>query len=550
MENTELVDASSIFQSLVKEYFDWVVREHPISATYLGIHDYDDRLGDYSKSHIEENIRSLKQFSRRLKQIRPASLPLDLSVDYRVLQTALDVEIFETSEIRSYETDPDYVSLVASAVYPLFTREFAPAAIRFKNISSRIRGTSTLLEQARENVKRPVKVLCEVALEAVPRNVGFLKMVGDQGRQFVDASMANTLSEAVSEASQVIHDYEAHVKRITPSATTKFAMGPAKLRRLVALRRLPFSMEAMLRLGRRVLRDKQREMDKIAKQVKSGASWQEANQELKKSYPPNFETAYDDYLGIIENARKFIVERGLASLPSDDSLKLVETPQFMRHVLPTAAYIQPAPFDKDQTGQFLVTPVEDKLVMLREHTHGSVVTTVVHEAYPGHHLQLAWSNKNPSLVRKLFYDAAHGEGWAHYCEELMIAENDFEDSPAVRFMFLNDAVWRAARVIVDIGLHTGKMGFEEAVQFFMEATGMEEERARREIKRYVSSPGQPLSYLVGKEAIKAIKKRFKKKLGRRFDEKRFHNALMQAGKVTFPELERILRKDLLGKSTN
>lgn len=528
------------FDVFVKKSFDWAVKEYPIYATFIGIHDYDDQLGDNSRSRIRQRIAEEKRALRELLRFDPKRLDFNRAIDWNVLRCSLETSIYAAEELRSHERDPDYVSAIAEGVYPLFVRDFAPPAVRFQNIASRIRGTGKFLQQGRENVTKPVKVLCEVALEGIPRTIGFLKLISAESRNLVDQYLSSDIASAVEGAAKEIQSYQDHVKSFLPKANPNFAMGSAKFQKLLRLRRLPFKMQEMLRIGRRVLKTRHTQLDQLADKIKPGAKWRDVGESLKANPPADFKHVWSDYETVTNNARDFVRGHQLVSIPETDSLRFVETPSYVRHVIPTAAYLSPAAFDKDQTGMFFVTPVEDKTELLKEHSHQFVVTTVVHEGYPGHHLHLSWANKNPSIARRLFSDAALVEGWAHYCEEAMFEENHFEDEPAVKFAFLQDAAWRAARVIVDIGLHTGKMTFDQAVQFLVDNTGMEVERARREVMRYVGTPGQPLSYLIGKEIIKVLRKKAKGKLRSKYSDRLFHDRLMQAGMVTFKDLERVV----------
>jgi len=535
-----MVGLDERFAAFVKRSFDWAMKEYPILATYLGVHTYDDQLGDGSIPAIKRRLNEQKRALKELLRFKKNRLNSTQLAEYNALKCSLEKSIFFAEELRPFERDPDYVSGIADGVYPVFVRDFAPVHVRFKNIAARVRGTAKALRDGRENVNRPIKILCEVALEGMPRTAGFLKLVASESRRLVDSSLSDEVNAAVEDAVKEIQSYQEHVKLLLPRADVKFAMGPAKMRRLLRLRGLPFPVEEMLRLGNRILRLRHAELDQLASTIKPGAKWRVVGESLKSNSPTDFKQAWGDYESVIMNSRNFLREHQLASIPSTDSLKLEETPAFIRHLIPTAAYLPPAPFEDDQTGLFYITPVEEKTELLKEHTHHFVVTTVVHEAYPGHHLQLSWSNKDRSLAKHLFNDEAFVEGWAHYCEELMLEENSFENRPEVKFAFLQDAAWRAARVIVDIKLHTGKMSFEEAVQFLIDTTGMELERARREVKRYVGTPGQPLSYLVGKEIIKDLRKKAKRKFKSKYSDRLFHDRLMQAGMVTFHDLERIL----------
>jgi uncharacterized protein (DUF885 family) len=230
----------------------------------------------------------------------------------------------------------------------------------------------------------------------------------------------------------------------------------------------------------------------------------------------------------MDEARAFVFENDLATPPDRDRLLVVETPSFLRHVIPLAAYNWPAPFEADPVGIYMVTPPGSP-ELWREHNYASISSTSVHEAYPGHHLQHAAAATNPSRVRALSMSAAEfDEGWAFYCERMM-KDAGFENTPANRFILHTEAVWRAARLILDIRLHRGEIQIDEAVDFLVERTGFERAVAWSEVRRYTSTPTYPLSYLYGRHMLESLRDRVAKHLGRAFKLKEFHDTLLYGG---------------------
>jgi uncharacterized protein (DUF885 family) len=222
------------------------------------------------------------------------------------------------------------------------------------------------------------------------------------------------------------------------------------------------------------------------------------------------------------------VEHELATLPPNDTLRVIETPVFQRHLIPFAAYYDPARFDPDPVGTYIVTPPATE-EMWREHNYASISNTSVHEAYPGHHLQLAGSITNPSLVRTLGLSSAEFvEGWAFYCERMM-KEAGFDATPAHRYIQHTDAIWRAVRIILDVRLHRGDIGWQDAVAFLREQTGFEEPAAVAEVKRYTSTPTYQLSYMYGRHMIDGLRARVERRMGPAFTPRYFHDTLIYGG---------------------
>ena len=244
----------------------------------------------------------------------------------------------------------------------------------------------------------------------------------------------------------------------------------------------------------------------------------------------------------VERARRFLVDKDAVPFPPGDDCQVVETPPFLRNV--TSASYEPAPaLDPQTRGTFFVTPVDKALPkkqqeeMLRENDDADQVDTVVHETYPGHHLQLSFARTYPSLVRKMI-DAKRAavmgqslfaEGWGLYSEELMSEIGYYTDEE--RLMQLEWTLVRAARVLIDVGLHTRGMTFDQAVKVLTDQVHLEHELAVNEVKRYTMTPTQPLSYLVGREAIRAMRERYKQKTGAAYTLKAFHTAVLAHGSI-------------------
>ncbi|HID94186.1 MAG TPA: DUF885 domain-containing protein, partial [bacterium (Candidatus Stahlbacteria)] len=213
----------------------------------------------------------------------------------------------------------------------------------------------------------------------------------------------------------------------------------------------------------------------------------------------------------------------LVTIPTDEELDVIPTPEFERPIIPYAAYMPPAPFEEQQKGFFYVTP-SDKKEQLRGHSIYKIPVTALHEGYPGHHLQFLHANRVDSKVRKLFGTSVFIEGWALYCEEMMYDLGYYRD-PRVRLMQLKDRIWRACRVIIDVNLHTKRMTYGEAIDFLVKEAKLERPNAIAEVKRYTRSPTQPMSYAIGKKQIMSLKDEYKDGL------KEFHDKLLSFGSI-------------------
>lgn len=263
---------------------------------------------------------------------------------------------------------------------------------------------------------------------------------------------------------------------------------------------------------------------------------------IEGNSPKSFEEALEYTRKTMEEARRFVQEKNLATVYSEDVLLVEETPTFLTPVIPFAALIMPAKFDKPQIGIYIVTRPKDPKNMGKHLNYPSIKNTAVHEAFPGHFLQGATSNRG-SFVRLLADGTETVEGWAHYCEEMM-AEKGFINDLETRLMQINDMIWRAVRIIVDVKLSRGEMSFKAAVEMLVNETGMSEEAATAEVKRYTQTPGYALSYLLGKHLILKLKEELKRKMGPRFDEKMFHDTITANGYLPLSMLHKVFNQKI------
>ena len=261
---------------------------------------------------------------------------------------------------------------------------------------------------------------------------------------------------------------------------------------------------------------------------------------IKSDHPATFEEALDAYRDVMVRARRHLIEHDIVTVPPDERIEVVETPVYLRNVIPFAAYFEPPKFDKSPSGIYIVTPsVSDNPTAMREHNFSSISNTSIHEAYPGHHLQLSVAGKHPSLTRLAVEAPEFVEGWGMYCEQMM-REQGFDDAPNFRLNMHTDAIWRACRIILDVRMHRGEIGVDEAVRWMVEQTTFEEPNARAEIHRYTYTPTYQLSYLLGKVLLLQLRADEQRRLGADFRLRDFHDALLRAGTLPISFHRRLL----------
>ena len=251
---------------------------------------------------------------------------------------------------------------------------------------------------------------------------------------------------------------------------------------------------------------------------------------------PDLLQSYRDALAA---ARSYVADHGLVTFAPGEQLVVEETPPPLRASLPFAAYEGPGPFEERQEGRYWVTlpspdlPPERLERALADHPFASMRPVGVHEAYPGHHVQITRANRAPTLARRIAHIPDGGtllvEGWAFYCEEMMEAQGFLAD-PGVRLMRLNDQIWRACRVVIDMELNLGRMGFDDAVDYLSATAHITRPQAELEVRWYVRAPGYPMAYMVGKREIMALAADYARRHGASL--RTFHDELLEWGATT------------------
>jgi len=287
-------------------------------------------------------------------------------------------------------------------------------------------------------------------------------------------------------------------------------------------------------LGREHVDRTQRLLEEEARRIDPQRDWRQQLLDARQR-TPDAGRVRDIYAREVDRARRFVLDKRIAPLP-EGSLEVIDTPPFERMVVPYASYLAPGPFDADQTGIFYVTPVdatrprEEQVEQLEGHCLAAIPLVVLHETYPGHHLQRLHANRASSRLRQLATNNCFVEGWALYCEEMMWEQGFFTD-PATRLFQLRDLLFRACRAVIDVRLQSGRMTPTEAVDYLVREAMIEPVNALREVRRYLLAPAQPLSFLVGKLELLAVREEAQRKLGDRFNLQEFHAGVLAGGSL-------------------
>jgi uncharacterized protein (DUF885 family) len=532
MSGQERVEAAAAVQALL----DDLVADDPVLGTALGMTEGAGRLPAWSAAALERRRELLHEHERRLMPLLATDddgAAVDAFAALQVVRRRL--RAFELRRVA--ERHPGAVLEVVAGVFPLLVRELGTVDARVEALAGRLTAVPRLLAEARDALEPGAS---SAAVESgIAYAEGLLDLVGPTARGFAaSVGRPGAVDEASAVASAALAAFRDHLRdELAPAAGEECAAGPGVLEDILLWEHaLDEPAEDLAAYGREVLGATRAEMEAIA--AASGYAGVAEAVAAAQAVTPTAGGLVDAYRAAVEEARAYVVEHDIAALPPGEELEVVATPAFLRSLLPFAAYDAPGPFAARQLGFYYVTPPPDDLTgaevrdVMRGHCIASLRTTGVHEAYPGHHLQLVSANFAPTLARRIAGLPDGGnllvEGWAFYCEELMDREG-FLDDQVVRLMRLNDQIWRACRVVIDVELHRGRMKLGEAVDFLAREARMNRREAELECRRYAEEPGQAMSYLLGKREVTRLAKRWGEARGGTL--RAFHDELLSWGSL-------------------
>ena len=516
---------SSRLDRIAIDYFEATYQANPVLATSLGVHSYDDRLGDHSRAAIEAHTAATRGFLAQLRDVDATRLIGPEAVDFQLLESDMLNTILTAEGIADWRRNPTYyVDTALYSILPLVTRDFAPRAERIRSLTARLGAMAGLLDSGRENLDNPPKIHTETAIETAEAALAFLTETVPTFARVEDVE-AGELVTAAARAARSLVDYTDFLRTdLLPRSFGEFAVGrdvfESKLR---VEHMLDVTADEAGAIGRQVFGETRQALIRLAGELGEDEENELSDSDVEPTWAdlvtehgqrhPTPAGLLEAYRAELVRLRAFVVERDLVTIPANEELSLVETPAFARSTTPFAAYLQPAPFETSQRGEFWVTPIDetaseaDQEAQLAEHSYYGIPSTALHEAYPGHHLQLVQSNNVSTFIRRHMLSSLFCEGWALYCEQLLgeqgyVPLGAATDDPRVfRLFLLKDQLWRAARIMIDVGLHTGGMTPDQAVRILVDDVKLAPALARVEVSRYAATPTQPLSYTFGKLEI-------------------------------------------------
>jgi uncharacterized protein (DUF885 family) len=556
-------NADAEYEAVAEEYVKGYFAARPLQGTALGLHEYDGKITDYSRLALDAELSRLRRFDDRLTKFDPSKLSPRQSLDLRILQAAVKKELFEMQDMSIFERNP-MVYARAADVNVYVKRNFAPLEDRVRSLVTIESQIPNILIAAKTNLNDVLpKPYVELAIQIARGSSDFLKknlVASVAGLK--DEQIRAAFQDANRRAANALADYAAWLEREKlPKASPDFALGEEKYQRLLAQTELvDLPPEKILEIGMEQLKAQQNAFAEAAKTIDPNKSAIDVFKQIQGEHPTP-QNLIPDIAKDLEKIRKYVSNHHLVTIPSDIRAQVKETPQY-RRATSFASMDTPGPFEKHATeAYYYVTPTESdwpekqKQEWLTAFNYYASDIISIHEVYPGHYVQFLRLNASSAgKVEKIFGSYAFIEGWAHYCEQMMIeqgygsatdaspSEEDTKRAAKYRMAQADEALLRLCRLCVSIKMHTQNMSVDEAAKFFQNNCYYEEKPAHSEAMRGTFDPGY-LNYTLGKLQILKLRDDYKAQQGDEFSLQKFHNELLNHGMPPIRLLREIMLKD-------
>lgn len=552
--------ADQAMLALADDYLDhYYFPSGPTNATLAGIHLYDDRLEDFSRQEVDRQINALHGYEKRFSAVDGNALSQFVRGDRELLLSSVRSNLLTLEVIRPWEKNPDvYSSGITGSAFSIMERAFAPVNERLRLLIAREKLMPAALQAAHANLRNPPKIYTQIAIEQLDGDVSFFEH--DLTTAFASADDPKLRQEFATANAQVIaalKDYKTWLQKdLLPRSHGEFKLGAKTFSaKLLDDEMVDTPLERLLQIGEENLRHNQAEFARVAKQLEPNKTAREVLADLAKDYPQPAKLL-GAFRADFDGLTSFLKTHPIISVPEASPPTLQETPPFMRATT-FASMDTPGPFEKVATEAYFNVTLPDSswepkriAGYMAQFNYPVISNVVVHEAYPGHYIQFLWMHRVDDRVRKLIGASSNAEGWAHYCEQMMLDEGygqpgagaaNERESLRLRLGQLQDALLRNARYMVAIKMHTGTMTMEQAIDYFVNEGYQSRETGEVETKRGTSDPTY-LYYTLGKLQILKLRADLQAKQGGAFRLKDFHDSFMRQG---FPPIK-LVRRALMG----
>src|SRR6267143_2104267 len=546
--NAAATPQDDAFQKIAHDYIEQYLRANPEDATELGDHRFDGQLTNYSPEARAKELATLKEVRNKLSAIDGSQLTGANNIDFRILKENIDYQIFQAEELKQAEWNPlVYMQSLANSLYLLVARDFAPPEQRIPNLRRRMEAIPRVVAQAKANLQHPPSIYTETAVEQTQGAINLVRegLAPVLGRT---PQMKKDIAPIQEKTAAALEDYKKWLQKdLLPRSDGNFRLGAEKFRKKLRFALASdLSMEEIMERAQADLKQTQTAIYETALPLykkyfsnADSATLSDKNKvtaavldKLAEQHPDDA-TVVGYAKEVVGEATNFVRSRNLVAIP-DTPLDVIAMPEFKRGV--AIAYCDsPGPLDKTGKTFFAVAPTpkdwskERKESFFREYNNYMIRDLTVHEAMPGHYLQLAHANefRAPTLVRAIFRSGPFIEGWAVYCEQMM-AEQGY-GGPEVKMQQLKMRLRVICNAIIDQGIHAKNMSEQEALDVMMKEGFQQEGEAIAKWKRARLSSAQLSTYFVGVTEHLALREQAKARDGAKFDLKKYNDSVLSFG---------------------
>jgi len=537
------------FEKLTDDLLYGALALAPVTATQTGYHEHngmrlDEMLDDYSQAGLEAQRKFYEGIQARVNSFDAASLDREQQADVEIIKNQLNLQLLDLTTIQSFKHNPTiYVELAGNALFVPFILEYAPKQERFMHIVKRLEKMPALFEQAKGNLVDAPEVWNRVALD---ENSGTIGLIDKELRAAVPDALKVDYDRAATTALAALKDFNAFLKVELSKRTSDWRLGKEKYAK---------KFEYVLVTGKRpeqLLAEAEADLQMIRQEMEKTAApktVKEALDDIAKQHATP-DTYMAEAKKDLEQATAFVRDKGLLTLPPRSNLAVIDTPEFMRGIYAVGGFNAAPPLQPELGAFYWITPIpktwpKDRIESkLREYNKYGLQHLTIHEAMPGHYVQLEYANdvqpKSRRLLRNISGNGPYVEGWGVYAQQLMTDQGYPDNSPGMRLTLGKQLLRVLANTILDVRLQTMGMTDQQALDLMIKDTYQEKEEATAKLQRAKLSSCQLPTYFAGWKGWLQVRDRYQQKQGSSFSLKEFHERALKESAVPLPTLERLL----------
>ena len=522
---------------ITKRHLDRLVALAPETGAFLGLAGGPAGLPLMGEDGIRARLAVYRDWVDELTGIPTPELTASERLDIEAFRYHHELYRFVMEDLARWRHNPDAISPLGELFFVLLIAQRDSDDARFQDVLSRLHDVPAYLEGVKSQLGVLDETWADIADRVCRRMSPLWGSLAEQAARHSSPALARDVERASNRAAEAVQAYRRWLSDVPQRRRGLWVLDDDQFAGLIARKHLGMTVDEIRDLGEGYLAHFRKLRGSLARDLGSGDDLGAARRRAGGQLPADFDEALSQVRKLVVESRRFVAEKGLATIPEREELSVLRTPEFFVPIIPFAAMLEAGVYERLQRSVYLVTPPEDGDLLGLSRPRFSGIA--VHEGYPGHHLQHSLAHRTCSLYRNNPFvgfpvdgAARFGldlvEGWAHFCEEMM-KDQGFHDTPHSRYWMVEDQLFRAVRILVDIDLSRGRMSPADAASFLCSELGMARAGAEAEVRRYTTSPTYQLCYLLGKHKIEQLRDEVRGIEGEAYDDRRFHEMILAEG---------------------